>query len=106
MEDEYKGLNFGSYCTIEQKRYGCDNEFFQYKVIGVGKANYYRTVPCDARDSDKKMGDIVPIVKAICCGVDESKVETFRICDVKPWRPQSYPKDWHGYSAGNGVAEQ
>lgn len=32
-------LNFGDYCTIEQKQYGSKNEFYQYKVIGNFRSN-------------------------------------------------------------------
>ena len=39
-----KNLDFGDYCKIEQKRYGADNEIYRYKVVGAGKANYYREV--------------------------------------------------------------
>ena len=94
--EKYKGLDFGSYCTIEQKRYRAENEFYQYKVISVGESNYYVSVPVDARDNEKKFGDVVPVVKAICCGVDESKVETFRICDIEPHNRRKYPDSWAG----------
>lgn len=76
-------LDFGSYCLIEQKRYGAENEMYLYKVIGKGGANYYRPVPVNPRTT-KEHGDMCDVVKVICCGVDETKVETFRLCDVKP----------------------
>lgn len=94
MSDKFKGLDFGSCCTIEQKRYGVKNEFYQYKVIGVGESNYYRSVPVDARDSDKNIGDVVPVVRAICCGIDESKVETFRVEDVEVCNYSKLNKDY------------
>ena len=75
-------LDFGDYCSIEQKRYGVDNEMFKYKVIGGGRANYYREVPVDARKPANSIGDMCDIVKVICCGVCEEKVETFRLQDV------------------------
>jgi len=76
-------LDFGDYCIIEQKRYGVDNEMYTYKVIGGGgQANYYREVPVDARNTERAIGDMCDVVKVICCGVCEEKVETFRLQDV------------------------
>ena len=77
-----KKLAFGDYCKIEQGRYGADNEIYTYKVIGVGKANYYREVPVDATAPHNAKGEMVDVIKAICCGVCEEKVETFRLSDV------------------------
>ena len=77
-----KNLAFGDYCKIEQKRYGADNEIYRYKVIGAGKANYYREVPVDATAPHNAKGEMVDVIKAICCGVCEEKVETFRLSDV------------------------
>ena len=77
-------LDFGDYCNIEQKRYGVEDEMFMYKVIGTGKANYYRSVPADANNSENQHGPIVDIVKVIMCGVSEDRVETFRLKDVEP----------------------
>ncbi len=94
MSDKFKGLEFGKYCTIEQKRYGCENEFYQYKVINIGSSNYYRKVPVDFNDCKNHFGEIVPVVKAICCGVSETEVETFRIEDVEPWCCEKYSKDY------------
>ena len=74
--------DFGDYCTIEQKRYGADNEFYTYKVIGSGKANYYRAVPVDATAPHNDRGNMCDVVKVICCGVCEEKVETFRAEDL------------------------
>lgn len=77
-------LDFGDYCCIEQKRYGAENEIYRYKVIGRGKANYYRSVPVDGAAPDNEFGEMCDVLKVICCGVSETKVETFRERDVKP----------------------
>ncbi len=77
-------LDFGDYCEIEQKRYGVPNEFYQYKVIGRAKCNYYHPVPVDANGNHKAYGEMEDVVKVICCGVMETHVETFRVRDVKP----------------------
>jgi len=78
-----KKLDFGDYCTIEQRRYGADNEMYRYKVIGSGRANYYRPVPVDGNGPDRCSGEMCEVVNAIRCGVDETKVETFRLSDVQ-----------------------
>ena len=75
-------LDFGDYCYIEQKRYGASNEYYKYKVIGSGKANYYRSVPVGGRNDCNQRGEMADVVKVICCGVCEEKVETFRLQDV------------------------
>lgn len=74
-------MDFGDYCTIEQKRYGAKNELFIYKVIGSGKANYFTPVPVDANNTKAK-GEMCDIVKCICAGVVEEEVKTFREQDV------------------------
>lgn len=77
-------MDFGDYCVIEQKRFGAENEHYTYKVIGSGRANYYREVPVDATAPHNARGDVCDVVMVICCGVCEEEVETFRLADVKP----------------------
>ena len=92
-----KELDFGDYCIIEQKRYGVPNEHYQYKVIGRLESNTYRTVPVDARCADEFRGkEIVPVIRAICCGLLETRVETFRVADVRPLGSKALPADWRG----------
>ena len=81
-------LEFGDYCLIEQKRYRGDNQMFLYKVVSGGmSSNVYRSVPVDGRDvlngKEESRGEICDVILAIQCGVDETKVETFRLKDVK-----------------------
>jgi len=76
-------MDFGDFCEIEQKRYGVPNEFYTYKVIGAGQANYYIPVPVGS-ENVKRFADMCDVVKVICCGVCEEKVETFRLQDVRP----------------------
>ena len=73
--------DFGDYCCVEQLRYGTENEKYKYKVIGNGRANYYRHVPARA-GGGMVHGEMCDVVKAIQCGVSEDKVETFRLCDI------------------------
>jgi hypothetical protein len=80
--------DFGDYVLIEQKRYVGDNEIYLYKVIGNLKSNTFRSVPVDARQREPIMGkEAVPVIRAICCGVVEDKVEKFRACDVELLHP-------------------
>lgn len=55
-------MDFGDYCTIEQKRYSADNEHYIYKVIGAGSANYYVPVPVSA-NNPKATGNMCDVVK-------------------------------------------
>ena len=87
-----KKLDFGDYCKIEQERYGADNAFYRYKVVGAGQANYYREVPVDSTAPHNAKGEMVDVVKVICCGVVEDKVETFRLSDVT----KTPSCDWFG----------
>lgn len=84
LHNKSRGLRFGDYVSIEQKRYGAPNQFFTYKVVGSdGQSNYYRSVPVDARQQEEISGDgLQPVVRVICCGVIEDRVETFRVADV------------------------
>ena len=76
-------LEFGDYCLIEQKRYGADNEMYLYKVVrGDMRSNTWVNVPVDSTTVENR--ELVPVILAICCGVDETKVEKFRVADVKP----------------------
>ena len=83
-------MDFGDYCVIEQKRYGADNELYIYKVIGTLHTNYYRPVPVDSANPEMKQGDVCTVVKAICCGVVEEEVETFRLEDVRARTPEDH----------------
>lgn len=74
--------DFGEYVEIEQKRYGVPNVMFTYKVIGNLRSNTYRTVPVDAQNRKPVMGEMTDVIRAICCGVCEDRVEKFRACDV------------------------
>jgi len=77
-------IDFGDYVLIEQKQYGAPNEMFQFKVVGSYQSNSYRDVPMDAVDCDKKFHPhVVDVLHVICCGIDETKVDTVRKADVK-----------------------
>lgn len=78
-------MDFGDYCLVEQKRYaGYENEMFLYKVIRGGiRSNTWQRVPVDGRLKDYDRGKISDVLQVVKCGVDETKVETVRLCDVK-----------------------
>lgn len=77
-------IDFGDYVLIEQKRYGVPNEMFQFKVVGSYQSNAYRDVPMDGVDRDKKWHPhVVDVLNVICCGIDETKVDTVRKADVR-----------------------
>ena len=77
-------IDFGDYVLIEQKRYGVPNEMFQFKVIGSYQSNAYRDVPMEFAEHDMKWHpDVVDVLNVICCGIDETKVDTVRKADVR-----------------------
>ena len=79
-------IDFGDYVEIEQKRYDHDNknEMYLYKVIRRLKSNYYVDVPvqCPEKECFHKR-EYVDVIACICCGVDETIVNKFRLSDVK-----------------------
>lgn len=76
-------LDFGDYCYIEQERHGCENEMYRHKVVGQVNSNGWVQVPVQTPAAETVQGQVVGCVRAICCGVDESKAFKYRRCDVK-----------------------
>ena len=77
------GIDFGSYVKIEQKRYGCKNEMYLYKVIGRLKSNAYVDVPVQSPEKESLHKKMVEIAACICCGVNERQVNNFKLSDIK-----------------------
>lgn len=84
-----KKLDFGSYCWIEQKRFGRLNEMYQYKVIGRLESNKWIDVPVEAAKSNAYVHEeSEDILLCICVGVCEEKVERFRVKDISTNPPK------------------
>ena len=84
-------LMFGCYVTIEQKRYGAENEHYIHKVIGTLISNAYVSVPVDMANTRREEivnSESVPVVACVCCGVSEREIRRYRVEDVKPYTPQ------------------
>jgi len=76
-------LDFGDYCEIEQKRYGCDNEKYIYKVIGGGiRSNSWVDVPVKAPGKETLHKTMEFVIRCVCEGVCEEDVRKFRVGDV------------------------
>lgn len=78
-------IDFGDYVTIEQKRYGAENEFYLHKVIGRLRSNSYVVVPVDGGKTAREEilhDEMEDVIRAVCCGVDETEVKKYRIKDV------------------------
>jgi hypothetical protein len=88
-------IDFGDYVMIEQKRYGCKNEMYIYKVIGRLESNNYIPVPVKINDNHYTHlhSEIEDVVACICCGIDETRVENFRLLDVKKLRKEVKPNE-------------
>jgi len=78
-----KDIDFGDYVRIEQKNYISENEMYLYKVIGRLGSNYYVDVPVQCPEKESHHKKVTDVVACICCGVDETNVNKFRLCDVK-----------------------
>lgn len=75
---------FGDYVRVEQLRYGADNEMYLHKVIGSdGNSNSYVDVPVHWTKEEKIHDECVPVVRCVCCGVDERKILKYRVEDVE-----------------------
>lgn len=75
---------FGSYCYIEQKRYGVHNEKFLYKIIGKFTSNAWSNVPVDANDKEPHIfNHSEEVINVVCCGVCEDKIERYKLSDVE-----------------------
>ena len=75
-------LDFGDYVTIEQNRFGCDNEMYGYKVIGRLSSNTYVDVPIMITPKEVIHDNMEDVVSCVCCGVHEVEVLRFRVSDV------------------------
>lgn len=82
-----QNLGFGHYVTIEQKRYGADNEMFVYKVVGQLESNCWVDVPVQSHVGEVLHDSVEPVIWAICCGVQETEVRKYRISDVTILKP-------------------
>lgn len=76
-------LDFGDYVSIEMKRYGCDNEFYEHKVINSLESNAFVDVPVQSPAKEVWRPTIEKVVSCICCGVQETEVLKYRVKDVK-----------------------
>ena len=74
---------FGRYCRIEQFRYHSPNELFLYKVVASLRSNSWCEVPYKTASHEVAHDHIEDCVLAICCGIDETKVQRFRAADVE-----------------------
>ena len=85
MKSKRDDIDFGDYVTIEQRRYGCKNERYIYKVIGRLKSNNYVPVPVEMSENKYTHlhSQIEDVVACICCGVDETEVQNFKLSDVR-----------------------
>ncbi len=77
-------MDFGDYCLIEQKRYGCENEMYLHKVIGPLRSNVWVPVPVQSPATEEFGDEMADVIRCVCCGVSETEVRKYRVQDVKP----------------------
>lgn len=76
-------LDFGDYCSVEQKRFGAPNEFYGHKVIRSLESNAWMDVPVSHDTKMTTHDNICEVVECICIGVDETRVLRYRRQDVR-----------------------
>lgn len=88
MDIQKENVDFGDYCSIEQKRYGAPNELYGYKVVGRLRSNSWVDTPVDAQDRKPKLhSEIVDVVQVISCTAGCDVVEQFRVSDLtRAWQ--------------------
>ena len=74
---------FGRYCRIEQFRYCKPNEMHIYKVVSSIRTNTWCEVPYKEASKERWHDRMEDCILAIHCGIDETKVQRFRIADVE-----------------------
>lgn len=96
MDIDKENVDFGDYCTIEQKRYSAPNEFYSYKVVGRKKSNAWTDVPVDANNEKETLHDhLDDVVTVICNNLDDRTVHQFRVSDlasVRKAKAQAVPE--------------
>lgn len=85
--DNKETLDFGDYCSIEQKRHGAPNEKYTHKVINRLHSNTWVDVPVQSPATEVlhkcAAGLLEEVVSCICCGIEEKTVLKYRVKDVK-----------------------
>lgn len=83
MDIQKENVGFGDFCSIEQKRYGAQNEFYGYKVVNRLRSNSWICVPVDARDQKPKLHDeVFDVVEVISLTAGCNVIERFRVIDL------------------------
>lgn len=83
--------DFGDYVTIEQKRFGAPNEFWDYKVIGRLVSNTWTDVPVSP-EREVRHDACEPIILAVADNLIQEDVRRFRVSDVKlRAKPEALP---------------
>jgi hypothetical protein len=77
-------FKFGDYCTIEQHRFGANNEHYHHKVIGTLKSTAWVEVPVMYNPQENNHDELVDVVACVCEGVDERHIFRYRAIDCKP----------------------
>ena len=111
---------FGKYCKIEMKRFGCPNEFYIHKIVGLVKTNTYRDVPLVTgkeavyheptdiigdswSDYLNSMEDVLLVIQ---CGIDETEVIKVALKDVEIFDNRSYSELEQEISARDSLIKE
>ena len=80
-------IGFGDYVVIEMNRYGVPNEMYVHKVINTLVSNTWVDVPVISIGEETIHSEYADVASCICCGICETKVMKYRICDVEKCVP-------------------
>ena len=86
-------IGFGDFCTIEQKRYGVPNEFYEYKIVGRKRSNSWTKTPVGPNNEKETLHDhLDDVVTVVCNNLDDRTVHQFRISDLASMRKAQVPE--------------
>jgi len=87
MEKNFKPNTdlFGWYAEIKTN---FNQEMFLYKVISCIESNAYCDIPILYNSEPTLHKDMTTVLKVICCGIDETKVERVALKDCRLINPK------------------
>lgn len=94
---------FGKHCYIDQYRYHSKNERFIYKAIQSMRSNAWCEVPYKCGSREVLHNHMEDCVLVICCGVDETKVQRFRLADVEFVEEEAHEQTQHTHCCPCGA---
>lgn len=98
---------FGRYCKIETN---FSRNLHIYKIVGLIESNSYCDIPLTYQSEPIYHKDIVPVLRVIHCGIDETRVQRVALSDCKIRSIVNNTETKHGqwqkhYKSGTTVSD-